>query len=177
MTDARLPVMPSPAATEFQRLSSTDLLWWCGCCRFHSSGLRCTLAIMRLIVGENLPAGGMAFARTNTRSPSSVTAALCAQHGGDDNCGTVACNCMCAALHVRPLRLRASGTGDGGFAESTDRRWRRRSPPQSCQRENGRRRTKSLRCVDGRGGEMRADGNPRVRIFPFFFSINIFRYL
>lgn len=39
--------MPRPAATVSQWRSNTDLLWCCGCCRFHSSGLRCTSEIIR----------------------------------------------------------------------------------------------------------------------------------
>jgi len=47
--------MPSTAATESQWWSSTDLLWCWGCCRSHSSGLRCTSAIRRLTSSEPLP--------------------------------------------------------------------------------------------------------------------------
>lgn len=47
--------MSSIAATDSQWSSSTDLLWCCGCCRSHSSGLRCTSAIRRLTSSEHLP--------------------------------------------------------------------------------------------------------------------------
>lgn len=48
-------MMPSIAATDSQWWSNTDLLWCCGCCRSHSSGLRCTSAIRRLTSSELLP--------------------------------------------------------------------------------------------------------------------------
>lgn len=50
-----LPTMPSIEATDSQWWSSTDLLWCCGCCRSHNSGLRYTSAIRRLTSSELLP--------------------------------------------------------------------------------------------------------------------------